>query len=532
MATQAKQQFSTGYIQRKERQKRLFQQPSFPSFQLQTKPPATTDSAEYRQPQPGEMMANVMRSMDSSQINATPRQILEVNGSTQEPVQLMSESPTETTAAPVSESKNQTGLPDRLKAGMENLSGFCLDDVKVHYNSSKPAQLQALAYAQGTDIHVGPGQERHLPHEAWHVVQQKQGRVKPTILAKGVAINEDSALEREADVMGREATGYGTKEEMRVNRRHIEGEKHNVTKAANTKIVQGRLETCHELQLRTEKSKLAGFTSGVIQRLPTNKLTKKSNDSGTYWNRKETQTIGQDKVPSRTTAIMRDAKNGGVPTVSPPGWSWLISKNVKLKGQWVRFHIINEHLGGPGNDPMNLVPTIVSVNNEFSREIEQPAKKSALKEKQWTYVDVITHYKDTWPAAIPDKIDTEWGKWNKNKQQWEKIKSHQLQNKDITTMDIGNYLAGTGITIAAIINLGKKTKAINKAINPDQANVLQKWLKTYTQANDNDDDMWDEMSKVQTKNGTLLEDVPGLLDAKIWLEDDGQGKYRPVINLG
>jgi hypothetical protein len=25
-----------------------------------------------------------------------------------------------------------------------------------------------------------PGQEQHLPHEAWHVVQQKQGRVKPT----------------------------------------------------------------------------------------------------------------------------------------------------------------------------------------------------------------------------------------------------------------------------------------------------------------------------------------------------------------
>jgi len=41
-----------------------------------------------------------------------------------------------------------------------------MDDVQVHYNSGKPAQLNALAYAQGTDIHVAPRQEKHLPHEA------------------------------------------------------------------------------------------------------------------------------------------------------------------------------------------------------------------------------------------------------------------------------------------------------------------------------------------------------------------------------
>ena len=81
--------------------------------------------------------------------------------------------------------ENNTGLPDGLKSGMEKLSGYSLDDVKVHYNSAKPAQLQAHAYAQGTDIHLAPGQEKHLPHEAWHVVQQKQGIVKPTTEMEG-----------------------------------------------------------------------------------------------------------------------------------------------------------------------------------------------------------------------------------------------------------------------------------------------------------------------------------------------------------
>jgi len=106
----------------------------------------------------------------------------------------------------IQKKENNTGLPDNLKSGIENLSGHSMDDVKVHYNSPKPAQLQAHAYAQGTNIHIASGQEKHLPHEAWHVVQQKQGRVKPTTQLKGkVNINDDKGLEREADVMGEKA---------------------------------------------------------------------------------------------------------------------------------------------------------------------------------------------------------------------------------------------------------------------------------------------------------------------------------------
>ena len=106
----------------------------------------------------------------------------------------------------VQRKENHTGLPDTLKTGLENLSGYSMNDVKVHYNSSRPAQLQALAYAQGTDIHIAPGQERHLPHEAWHVVQQKQGRVNATRQLKaGTSVNDDAGLEHEADLMGDKA---------------------------------------------------------------------------------------------------------------------------------------------------------------------------------------------------------------------------------------------------------------------------------------------------------------------------------------
>jgi len=99
-------------------------------------------------------------------------------------------------------------MPDNLKQGIESLSGFDMSDLRVHHGSAKPAQLNAHAYAQGSDIHLGPGQEKHLPHEAWHVVQQLQGRVQPTTEMGGEKINDDPALEREADAMGAKASRF------------------------------------------------------------------------------------------------------------------------------------------------------------------------------------------------------------------------------------------------------------------------------------------------------------------------------------
>jgi hypothetical protein len=97
-------------------------------------------------------------------------------------------------------------LPAPLKRGIESLAGLSLDGVTVHYGSSRPGQVGAAAFAQGRDIHLGPGQDHHLPHEAWHVVQQAQGRVAATARASGgQPVNDDLALELEADAMGAKA---------------------------------------------------------------------------------------------------------------------------------------------------------------------------------------------------------------------------------------------------------------------------------------------------------------------------------------
>lgn len=82
---------------------------------------------------------------------------------------------------PLQKKSQTTGLPGKLRAGIENLSGIAMHEVRVHYGSAEPAQLNAHAFARGRDIHLAAGQEKHLPHEAWHVVQQHQGRVQPTL---------------------------------------------------------------------------------------------------------------------------------------------------------------------------------------------------------------------------------------------------------------------------------------------------------------------------------------------------------------
>ena len=115
---------------------------------------------------------------------------------------------------PLQQRRNDTGLPDTLKFGMEKLTRFNLDQVKVHYNSSKPAAVQAEAYTQGYDIHLASGQEKHLPHELGHVVQQMRGQVQANGSARGIALNDNAGLEGEASRMGNMALQQYSKDNV------------------------------------------------------------------------------------------------------------------------------------------------------------------------------------------------------------------------------------------------------------------------------------------------------------------------------
>ncbi len=97
------------------------------------------------------------------------------------------------------ERRNETGVPDELLQRAQQKAGMSLEDVRVQYNSPMPARVGARAYTQGSRIYIAPGQEKYLSHELGHVVQQKEGRVKPTDTINGFPVNDDRALEEEAD---------------------------------------------------------------------------------------------------------------------------------------------------------------------------------------------------------------------------------------------------------------------------------------------------------------------------------------------
>lgn len=115
----------------------------------------------------------------------------------------------------ISRDAQSSGMPDGLRTRAESLSGVSLRHVRVHRHSRRPEEFDAVACTDGEHIHLGPGQDGHLGHEAWHVVQQLQGRVKATGRVGDLKVNDDDAMEREADIMGRRvmaaaAPGFAT----------------------------------------------------------------------------------------------------------------------------------------------------------------------------------------------------------------------------------------------------------------------------------------------------------------------------------
>lgn len=259
---------------------------------------------------------------------------------------------------PLQRKPNDTGLPDNLKSGIENLSGYNMDDVKVHYNSSQPVTLQAHAYAQGTDIHVAPGQEKHLPHEAWHVVQQKQGRVKPTMQMKGnVNVNDDVGLEKEADVMGAKAMQLKAYSYTPL----LHSKTTNNTAQLATSIQYGGL-----VPFRFAKGAV-DVTGNVGTRMKAH-LDPRFPETGT-------DTSGSDAFNGLFDALQANTNS-----------------------TWVRGHLLNHDLGGIAHYN-NLFPITTAANGEHYHEVEKIVKHWVGKKCEVDYEVVAAK---TGGADTPD----------------------------------------------------------------------------------------------------------------------------------
>ena len=114
-----------------------------------------------------------------------------------------------TSREPETTETTSNGLPGATRAKMEGAFDASFANVRVHEGAEAPA-IGAQAYTQGADIHFAPGAyapgtaagDQLIGHELAHVVQQREGRVGATTQAKGLEVNDDDHLEREADSWG------------------------------------------------------------------------------------------------------------------------------------------------------------------------------------------------------------------------------------------------------------------------------------------------------------------------------------------
>ncbi|MCF2219895.1 DUF4157 domain-containing protein [Chryseobacterium sp. PS-8] len=103
-------------------------------------------------------------------------------------------------------------IPENIKNEMEYSFNSNFSDVILKENSTQAKNLNAIAFAQGNEIHFASSFNPHsnqskeiLGHELAHVIQQRSGIVNASHQEQGFNINDDYALENEADAAGRKA---------------------------------------------------------------------------------------------------------------------------------------------------------------------------------------------------------------------------------------------------------------------------------------------------------------------------------------
>ena len=221
-----------------------------------------------------------------------------------------------------------TSLPESLQAKMEDSFGTDFGNVNIHKNDRSAAQIGALAYTKGNNVHFAPEQynpgsqkgQELIGHELTHVVQQREGKVTATLHGKGMLINDNPGLEKEADIKGKRAVkgeivhsggveqgnsknvvqgffkgvtksgvNYRVADDLSATVRvgypnHILYAKSGKAATANTKLsaVGSGIELTEESATKTVKNS-AGISETLKQVLPKNKINSSSGDKMKLW---------------------------------------------------------------------------------------------------------------------------------------------------------------------------------------------------------------------------------------------------------
>lgn len=241
---------------------------------------------------------------------------------------------------------------DSRVAAIEKKHHISLSDVHIHYHSSLPKKFDTEALTFGNDIHIAAGKQQHMEHELGHYLQQRQGLVKPTHYEHNLPVNAQPYLEQCASQFSSSTT----------------------QRSIITPIIQKAPPAPPAVPTKPDFDytplNISGFQVAHISIILNQKGRK-------------------------------DTIKGSAPTALLPGGQYFNHQYAAFK--FVRFHLVNELLGGSGRDDRNLIPTSIANNNTWESQFESYVKTEYDK-GNWIYMEVMANYANTSRPFLPVSI--------------------------------------------------------------------------------------------------------------------------------
>jgi hypothetical protein len=217
-----------------------------------------------------------------------------------------------------------------------------------------------------------------LPHEAWHVVQQREGRVPVTGSMGGTPVNTNPALETEADQMGAKAA-------------QIKADAGNGgVSLKGTPSEAAQMKT--EVKLFTQSVRWEGVENGALE-----KLNKAMNEARRVKD-DEARESKVDEVAENYDTAIKGGKEAVVGNKMEAVLDWTdpltgsspdedqngLMMDLKLahpNTKFIKGHLLNDHLGGLGIWE-NMFPITDAANKDHVNTMERHAKQYLLDAAQ------------------------------------------------------------------------------------------------------------------------------------------------------
>lgn len=272
-------------------------------------------------------------------------------------------------------------LPPKLRAHHETESGVSLEDAQVFRNSPIPARWNAEALTFRNRVFLGPGKERHLAHEAWHVVQQKRNAVHADFRIGGTGVNTSARFENEADRMGARAEGRRGAEVM-----PAEAAPRSGMRSATPGVVQGYF-TRRGQRLSEKDAKYVGdFVQQMGDQYLNETFFKLANDQETSYGdidtwiagiipdlRRSTRRLAQRPGPAEESdSYMAALSDSSVSTAAAAAPSFASAMDVE--------HSPHHHSAAAASPAQHRARAIIWNMNHFGRPTQANAERLNQKE--------------------------------------------------------------------------------------------------------------------------------------------------------